>query len=363
LGLSANRRAYIDWMRGLSVLFMIEAHTFDAWTVLTDRATPLYKTANFIGGLAAPMFLFLAGMSVAMAASSRTRRSGDRAASAWSVQKRGWQIFGLAFLFRLQSWLLSPGATVKGIFKADILNIMGPSIAACAWIWGRLADRRARLVTFAALACAFAFATPIVRNDPWLAWLPDPIEWYIRPFPKLSVFTFFPWAGYVFAGALAGEWLDTVKSPAGEWRANRRLAAAGAALIAAGYGSSHLPTIYPAGYSNFWTSSPTYYCIKIGIMLVLMGLIYVYVQRPFSAEPRNPAWSPMLEFGRSSLFVYWIHVELAYGIFSYPLHRKLPVWWTLVAFSVFTALIYGATLLKSRIVAGWRARQAAPQPA
>jgi uncharacterized membrane protein len=350
-------------MRGLSVLFMIEAHTFDAWTVLADRATPLYKAANFIGGLAAPMFLFLAGMSVAMAASSRAKRTGDRAAAAWSVQKRGWQIFGLAFLFRLQSWLLSPGATVKGIFKADILNIMGPSIAAASWIWGRLPDRRARLAAFAGLACAFAFATPLIRNAAWLAWLPDPIEWYIRPFPKLSVFTFFPWAGYLFAGALAGEWLDTVKSPAGEWRMNRRLATAGVGLIALGYGASGLPSIYPAGYSNFWTSSPTYYFIKIGVMLALMGLIYVYVQRPFSAEPRNPAWSPMLEFGRSSLFVYWIHVELAYGIFSYPLHRKLPVWWTLVAFSVFTALIYGATLLKSRFVSGWKARRAAPQPA
>jgi hypothetical protein len=31
---------------------------------------------------------------------------------------------------------------------------------------------------------------------------------------------------------------------------------------------------------------------------------------------------------------------------------------------VFTVLIYGATLLKSRIVAGWKARRAeAPQPA
>jgi uncharacterized membrane protein len=350
-------------MRGLSVLFMIEAHTFDAWTVLSDRTTALYKLANFIGGLAAPLFLFLAGVSVAMAASSRARRTGDRAAAAWSVQKRGWQIFGLAFLFRLQSWILSPGATVKGIFKADILNIMGPSIAAAAWIWGRIEERRARLWTFAALACAFAFATPLVRNAGWLAWLPDPIEWYIRPFPKLSVFTFFPWAGFVFAGALVGEWLDTVKSSAEEWRANRRLAAAGVALMAAGYGTSYLPSIYPAGYSNFWTSSPTYYFIKIGIMLVLMGLIYVYVQRPFSALPRNPAWSPMLEFGRSSLFVYWIHVELAYGIFSYPIHRKLPVWWSLLAFTVFTVFIYLVTRLKSRIVANWKARRTVPQPA
>jgi uncharacterized membrane protein len=275
------------------------------------------------------------------------------------VQKRGWQIFGLAFLFRLQSWTLSPGATVKGIFKADILNIMGPSIAAAAWIWGRLADRRARLAVFASLACAFAFATPVIRNAAWVAWLPDPIEWYVRPFPKLSVFTFFPWAGFVFAGAVVGEWLDTVKTPGDEWRANQRIAAAGIALVAAGYGTSYLPSIYPAGYSSFWTSSPTYYFIKIGIMLVLMAGIYVYVQRPLSSEPRNPAWSPMLEFGRSSLFVYWIHVELAYGIFSYPIHRKLPVWWSLVAFTAFSVFIYGVTLLKSRVVAGWKARREA----
>jgi len=360
---SPNRRAYIDWMRGLSVLFMIEAHSFDAWTLMTERATAAYKLANFIGGLAAPIFLFLAGVSVAMASSARARRTDDRAGAAWSVQKRGWQIFGLAFLFRLQSWTLSPGATVKGIFKADILNIMGPSIAAAAWIWGRLPDRRARLVVFGALACAFTYATPIIRHAAWVAWLPDPIEWYVRPFPKLSVFTFFPWAGYVFAGACVGEWLDTVKSPPEEWRANQRLAAAGVLLIAGGYGATSLPSLYPAGYSEFWTSSPTYYFIKIGIMLVLMGLIYVYVQRPFSAEPRNPAWSPMLEFGRSSLFVYWIHVEIAYGIFTYPLHRRLPVGWSFVAFVVFSAMLYGATLLKSRIVANWKAKRLAPQPA
>jgi uncharacterized membrane protein len=61
---SANRRAYIDWMRGLSVLFMIEAHTFDAWTRAADRGRPIWFWVSFIGGLAAPMFLFLAGVSV-----------------------------------------------------------------------------------------------------------------------------------------------------------------------------------------------------------------------------------------------------------------------------------------------------------
>lgn len=360
---SPNRRAYLDWMRGLSVLFMIEAHTFDAWTLMTDRNGRAYLVAIFVGGLAAPIFLFLAGVSVAMAGSARARRSGDRAAASWSVQKRGWQIFGFAFLFRLQSWILSSGATVKGIFKADILNIMGPSIAASAWLWGRLSARRARLLAFGSLACAFTFLTPIVRSASWLSWLPDPIEWYVRPFPRLSVFTIFPWSGYVFAGAFLGELIDTARSPSEELRLNAWFAAAGLALIAAGYGASYLPSIYPPGQSSFWTSSPTYYFIKIGIMLVLLALIYAYVQRPFAAEPRNPAWSPMLEFGRSSLFVYWIHVELVYGVFTYPLHRRLPIEESLVAFGIFSALMYAVTLLKNRVVARWKTGRMTPQTA
>ena len=142
---------------------------------------------------------------------------------------------------------------------------------------------------------------------------------------------------------------------------NQRFLAAGVVLIAGGCGAAYLPSPYPPGVSNFWTTSPTYFFIKIGIMLALMGAIYLYVQRPLSAEPRNPASSPMLEFGRSSLFVYWIHVEIAYGIFSHPLHQRLLVWQSLVAFLVFAALLYRASVLKTRLVASWRARQAARQ--
>jgi uncharacterized membrane protein len=354
---SPNRRAYLDWMRGLSVLFMIEAHTFDSWTLVTERGRAEYFWVNFIGGLAAPIFLFLAGVSVAMAGAARARRIGDRRAAAWSVQKRGWEIFGLAFLFRLQAYVLSPGSTVKGIFKADILNIMGPSIAAAAWLWGRVKSSRWRLVTFGVLTCVCTGVTPLVRHAEWITWLPDPIEWYIRPIPRMSVFTFFPWMGYVFAGAFVGEVLNSAADARGEWRVNRWIFAAGLSLLLGGFGAAFLPSPYPGDWSNFWTTSPTYFFMKTGIMLMAMGAIYVYVQRPFAAEPRNPSWSPMLEFGRSSLFVYWIHVELAYGIFTYPIRRRLTIEKAFLTFLVFTALMFGASVLKTRVVARWKARR------
>ena len=353
---TSNRRAYIDWVRGLSVLFMIEIHCFDAWTSLAQRKTIAYFCADFVGGLAAPLFMFLAGVSVVLAASARMRRGNDRAAAAVSVQHRGWEIFGLAFAFRLYTYVLSVGATVRGIFKSDILNVMGPAIAAAAWIWGRLKSRPARFVVFGLLTCACTCVTPWVRTLTWLDAVP--FGWYIKPVQKLSVFTFFPWMGFAFAGAFVGEVQDGAGSPDDEWRMNRWFLLAGPALIAGGYFADYLPSIYPAGLSNFWTTSPTYFFVKTGIILVLVGLTYIYVQRPLSAEPRNPVSSPMLEFGRSSLFVYWIHVEIAYGFFSHPLHQRLGVWQSLVAVSVFSYLLYRAALTKNRLVEWWGQRRA-----
>jgi uncharacterized membrane protein len=35
-----GRRAYLDWLRGVAVLIMVEAHTFDSWTAPVDRNGP-----------------------------------------------------------------------------------------------------------------------------------------------------------------------------------------------------------------------------------------------------------------------------------------------------------------------------------
>ena len=56
--------------------------------------------------------------------------------AARAVAARGWQIFGIAFIFRLQMYVTSLFYRWRSILKVDILNVMGPSIAAAAWTWG-----------------------------------------------------------------------------------------------------------------------------------------------------------------------------------------------------------------------------------
>jgi uncharacterized membrane protein len=97
-------------MRGLAILIMIEAHVIDSWTRLTERGRLAFGCAAVLAGFAAPTFLFLAGVGVALGASSRAKRTGDPGAAAASVRRRGWEIFGLAFLFRIQAYMLHPKA-------------------------------------------------------------------------------------------------------------------------------------------------------------------------------------------------------------------------------------------------------------
>ena len=96
-----TRRTYLDVLRGVAVLVMIEAHVIDAWTRAADRQTQGFRQSLVLGGFGAPLFLFLAGVAVAMSAGSKARRAGIDAAVR-AVQKRGMQIFLLAFVFRLQ---------------------------------------------------------------------------------------------------------------------------------------------------------------------------------------------------------------------------------------------------------------------
>ncbi|MGH9159821.1 MAG: heparan-alpha-glucosaminide N-acetyltransferase domain-containing protein [Vicinamibacteraceae bacterium] len=357
---SAHRRVDLDWMRGLAVVIMIGAHVLGSWTRPADKTTEAYSWTVMVAGMAAPMFLFTAGVAVALAGAGRVRRGSSVADASRSLVWRGCQIFGLAFLFRVQSWLLAPGAPAAGLLKVDILNIMGPALVGAAWLWGRSSSRRWRIVTAVAAAALFGGITPLVRSSELLGVLPDAVEWYLRPSPRGTNFTLFPWAGFVFAGLAAGEIMGMGRGRAGEARVSAGLLIAGALGALLAYGASYLPAVFEG--STFGTSAPSFFGWRVGLLAVILGGCYFYTRRWVEGR-----WSALVQFGRTSLFVYWIHVEMVYGVFSGPLHRQLPLVASLGAFVVFALFLLGLSILKTRGVAWYRSVQSVgayrPDPA
>src|SRR5262249_48622826 len=305
---SAPRRLYIDWARAVAVLLMIEAHTVDAWTRAPSRPTAAFRDATILGGFAAPLFMWLAGVALVLAASANLERHGDRGAAVDTICRRGLEIFALAFLFRLQAFVLTPGGHPVTLFRVDILNVMGPAIAAAGIVWGMTTRTGALVAAYAGIAAAIAMLTPILRATPAIDVLPIWVQWYIRPAGDNTTFTSFPWAGFVFAGAACGVLIAAARTQRAERRLQIWLAGTGAARIAAGPYAAPRPSIYRQ--SSFWTTSPTWFAIRVGVLMLALAAIYALSRR---AAGREADLRPLARLGRSSLFVYWIHVELVYG--------------------------------------------------
>ena len=345
-----ERRGYLDWLRGVGVLIMIEAHTLDSWTRLTDRARPSYKWAIVLGGFGAPIFLFLAGVAMALAANARMRRGMSEAEAGRRAVRRAWQVFGFAFLFRLQSLLISGGG-LRAFLKVDILNVMGVSMLVAAVLWRLGRSTRTRGLLLAAATVAAAMLTPPVRSTPWLDWLPNAVEAYLRPDPGRSTFTLFPWGGFLFAGVLAGMWLD-FGDKAFERAVERRrvawLCAVGLAIGAGAYAASYLPPLYQQ--TSYWTSSPTFFFVRLGMLAGLVAVAFTW------SKLWEGRWSPLQEFGVASLFVYWVHVEMVYGVVSTPLHRALTFEQVIGAMLAFSLFLFGLVRVKNHAT---RTRRAA----
>jgi uncharacterized membrane protein len=246
--------------------------------------------------------------------------------------------FGLAFLFRVQSQVLGWGPLIN-LLKVDILNVMGLALVGAAWIWRAAGTRAARIAAFALATGALTFLAPLARDAAWIGWLPDPVEWYLRPAPNRTTFTLFPWAGFLTAGVLAGELLDAARSPAQERQLHAGLAAAALVGIVGGYAASFLPSIY--ANAQFWTSSPAFFFIRLGIVVAVVPVAWL----------AGLAWGPLVTLGRSSLFVYWIHVEMVYGSLALPLKRSLPWGSAVLATLGLCMLLYWLVRMKNQWVA------------
>jgi uncharacterized membrane protein len=316
-----NRRLiYLDWIRGLAALIMLQGHVFQSFIRNDLREGNAYVFSQFVGGLPPAVFLFLTGVTFGFLMHSQERK-GVPAGRRWLVSlRRAGYLFLVAFAFRLQLWIFSWGQSPSSdLLRVDVLNCMGFALAIMSIMSLFPTIDRVRLC--AILGLAIACASPLVSqiqcgNTPWI------IKGYLAP--DHLFFGFFPWAAFVAFGLSFGSLLRVLDeeqvSQAMLWLGLTGLIVAFGAHTFSNLGIS----LYPK--SDFWLDSPLLVLIKLGVIMMAVPFAFLWHRQPSAQN-----WSWIRQFGVTSLLVYWAHIELVYGRWLGAWKESLSVEQTLLA--------------------------------
>jgi uncharacterized membrane protein len=312
---ASRRLPFLDWTRGIAVLIMIQCHVFNSFTRLDLREGGPYVLSQFVGGMAAPLFLLLAGLTLAFQMDSQDRREASAGRRYLAALRRAGYILAIAYLFRLSNWIFSmPLPSYRALLRVDILNCMGFAMAvlAIAAIWP--AALRARLT--AAAGFTIAALAPAMNALDWQG-VPTVVRDYLIP-SHLS-FAFFPCGAYVGFGISAGTILRRMPPERLERAMQWALLTGLAMIAAAGQYFSTIPySIYTK--SNFWTDSPALIIIRTGVILAILAGAFLWTE--FGA---GTGWSWVQTLGKTSLMAYWVHVVLVYGRLLEPWKKALYI--------------------------------------
>jgi uncharacterized membrane protein len=397
------RRDFIDWVRGVAVIAMVVWHTADGWLQVWARTGQSWSALRFIGGLAAPSFLLLAGVGAAFAArSDRARARPLRVTVA-----RGLEIVLIGYALRLQTWLvdaaaitklhlvrgwlpivlgyallflslrsvekrpghakhlaiaggllaliglsqvpwLAPGRLLR-LLQVDVLQAIGASLVLLA-----IFERAWRVLQRPKLALALGLAVATL-TEPLSALLPGvlpvPLAAYLGKFapawgaPAPALFPLFPWFAYACFGAAYGTLLQNRGERDEAFIVHAGLAGALLALVTS---EAHHPVQHVIGALP-WLVHPLRVAFRTGLVLVLLlaGWLWTHGRRG----------RLLIAYGRASLRVYWAHLLVAYGVLGSPWQKHLAVG----EWAARLLLLLGAMWLLTRL--GTRTpRSARPSP-
>ena len=360
---SSARLDHIDWMRGLACVLMFQTHCYDSWLSPEARKSAVFAWSQLAGTLPAPLFIFLAGISVALVTERQREKGIGRNAIARQTILRGAEVFALGVLFRVQEFVLGfRTAPWTDLLRVDVLNILGISMmlmGVVCWVTagatGPLKDsakmvRRERNTGMAggiAVAAAISTLTPPL----WTTWRPSFLRWPIESYingvhiygtPQPWLFPLFPWSAFAFAGLAVGFFLFTQTARWREALTFFGVGVAGVAVCGLSFGLDAWPFRLYAVY-DYWHSAPSFLLMRCGILLVILGLAYFWCWWGLPSR----IFSPLVQLGKTSLLVYWVHIDFVYGGLSILPKRQCSVTQASVGLLIIFLAMLGLSLVRT----------------
>jgi len=285
----------IDFLRALAIISMVEVHMMIFLPLYTQKQNLLFAALNWFGHLAAPLFLFVIGVSLTISVSRRKKQALSH------VLKRGIFIFLAGLLFIL-------------IWNPDILHYIGLFIIISYFLLKL--NKPLRIATgILAIILAPILLMFIDYNSGWqIIGLKLANLWTLKGFfTNLIINGFYPllpWIVFPIIGTVVGEYFLTAVKKKKEIEFASITISIGMILTVIGFLIHFLSPIK----IDFYPASISYMVLFLGICLLLTGFFFwlLDIKKGFAEYLR-----PITFMGTVAFSVYVFHVIIGLAFFYF----------------------------------------------
>lgn len=334
-----QRYLFIDLLRFIAVVFMIQGHTFDALLATDLRFNGLFFVHDFFHGFIAPMFLFASGVAFGI---STFKKWEEHVVPTKHVARRYGKFIGLIVIgyalhlpfFSLQKIITeATHVEIAMWLQVDALHCIAATMLILQTAVLFLKNEK-KFVWFTVLfAASIIFLSPIMWNinfvDPFPLWVVS----YINA-SNFSWFPIFPWSAYILCGVIFSSLFINAKEHHHAVRLMEKTVVAGLVMFLGSFILLNLPTqLYP--YHDIWKVNPLIIFARLGFVAVVTSGIF-FAEHSFKIKPAIPQL-----MGRESLFIYILHLIILYGsVMNHGLQQIIRQTLSVLEASVVFVLIF-----------------------
>lgn len=316
----SSRIEGVDVARGVASLIMIQGHAYDGWVAPEHKDSAAYLFTRLLGSLPLPAFLVLAGAAVVLRVHAAQRRGEPAKAVRAGLVRRALWVFAMGYLSSFAYALMDGHSGLGTLLRADVLHVIGLSIAALALLGVRGAGApEPRAMMGAALGLAIVPTALCPWLSPLGASVDGPARFVLALFvdvPSVTLMPFVPLVAWVGIGALAGlamlraRTTERTPSRAGApWRFLVGMALGALAVaLAASRGTSLLVELLGGSLSR---AHPAVWLNVID--LAARGMFVLAVAALASNHLPDHARAALVRLGQGSMVAYVFHIPFCYG--------------------------------------------------
>lgn len=339
-----KRFIFVDLLRGLALLVMIEVHVFNAFLNPVFKAQPWFSVLTYINGLVAPSFLFVSGFAFILSTNLSSEKLKIFSPAVIKRLLRIALIFLVGYslhlpIFSLSKMLKLPEAEMLQFYNVDVLQCIAAGLMMLLLMKLFTSNEKIFNVILFSGTLIFIFLSPLAWQHDFSNNIPKWLANYFNP-KYGSLFPLFPWLGFMFSGAIAAIFFLRQKENTEQKKFITYLTIIGLIFVII----THLllTELTPVEIRSI-RPNPFFFLQRLGYVLLLLVICWHVDSK------RNIKKSFILDFSRESLLVYWLHLTIIFGGKNLVtiLNQSFGVWENiaatgiLVLIMVITAKLWG----------------------